>query len=163
MATLEITAQGQFGHTEDLLGHQIIKNDPRRDDFDWDLVRIDLSRCEFFRPAGVLWCTIYPLLVTERGIPCELVVPDQPLTATYLNDLGLFSTLKDAGVHVGYDASPNLDRWQLVVADHAIRLDFRCRRIRKYCGRELGESQSQFGQCPYRRLSGVRGTCEQRR
>ena len=115
MATLEISTQRQFGHTEDLLGYQVANNDPRRANFDWESVRIDLRRCEFVRPAGVLWCTIYALLVTERGIPCELVVPDQPLTATYLNDLGLFSTLKDAGVHVGYDASPNLDRWQLVL------------------------------------------------
>ena len=69
MATLEISAQTQFSHTGDLLGYQAPNNDPRRDDFDWDSVRIDLSRCTFIRPAGVLWCTIYPLLVAERGIP----------------------------------------------------------------------------------------------
>ena len=115
MATLEISAQRQFSHTGDLLGYQVSGNDPRRDDFDWDSVRIDLSRCTSVRPAGVLWCTIYPLLVAERGITCELVVPVRPSIAIYLNDLGLFSTLKDAGVNVDYDAPPNLERWQLVL------------------------------------------------
>ncbi len=115
MATLEISAQRQFSHTGDLLGYQVPNNDPRRDDFDWDSVRIDLRRCEFVRPAGVLWCTIYALLVAEKGIPCELVVPVQPSIVIYLNDLGLLSTLKDAGVDVDYGAPPNLDRWQLVL------------------------------------------------
>ena len=78
-------------------------------------MRIDLSRCEFVRPAGVLWCTIYPLLVAERGIPCDLVVPSQPSIATYLNDLGLLAVLREAGVGVDYGALPNLDRWQLVL------------------------------------------------
>ena len=115
MATLEISAQTQFNHTEDLLGYQVPRNDPRQDDFHWDSVRIDLSRCTFVRPAGVLWCTIYPLLVAKRNISCELVVPLQSSIATYLNDLGLFSTLKDAGVNVDYNVPPNLNRWQLVL------------------------------------------------
>ena len=115
MATLEISAQTQFNHTEDLLGYQVPRNDPRQDDFDWDSVRIDLSRCTFVRPAGVLWCTIYPLLVAKRNISCELVVPLQSSIATYLNDLGLFSTLKDAGVNVDYNVPRNLNRWQLVL------------------------------------------------
>ena len=103
MATLEISAQRQFSHTGDLLLYQVPRNDPRRDDFDWESVRIDLSRCEFVRPAGVLWCMIYPLLVAQRGIPCELVAPDRPPIATYLNDLGLFGVLKDAGVDIDYE------------------------------------------------------------
>ena len=115
MAPLEISAQRRFSHTGDLLGYQVPGNDPRRDDFDWDSVRIDLSSCEFVRPAGVLWCTIYPLLVAERGIPCEVVVPSQPSIATYINDLGLFSLLKDTVVDVDYSAPPNIDRWQLVL------------------------------------------------
>ena len=67
MATLEISAQRQFSHTGDLLEYQVPNNDPRRDDFDWESVRIDLRRCTFVRPAGVLWCTIYPLVVAKRG------------------------------------------------------------------------------------------------
>ena len=73
MATLEISAQRQFSHTGDLLEYQVPRNDPRRDDFDWESVRIDLSRCEFVRPAGVLWCTIYPLLVAEMGVPVQKI------------------------------------------------------------------------------------------
>ena len=115
MSTLEITAQRQFRHTDDLLRYQVPNNDPRRTDFDWDSVTIDLRQCEFVRPAGVLWCTVYPLLVAERGIPCEVVVPVQSVIATYLNDLGLFDILKGAGVECDYHAPPNLERWQLVL------------------------------------------------
>ena len=116
MATLEISAQRQFSHTGDLLGYQVPNNDPRRDDFDWDSVRIDLRRCMFVRPAGVLWCTIYSLLVTERGIPCELLPPTQDNVASYLNDLGLFDILRDAGVSVSYHDDPrHHDRWQLIL------------------------------------------------
>ncbi len=115
MSALEISVQGQFGHVGNLVGYQVSNNDPRRDDFDWDSVRIDLSQCEFVRPAGVLWCTIYALLVAERVVPCELIAPVRLSIANYLNDLGLFRTLKDAGVDVDYDAPPNFDRWQLVL------------------------------------------------
>ena len=93
MATLEISAQRQFNHTGDLLGYQVPGNDPRQDDFHWDSVRIDLSRCMFIRSAGVLWCTIYPLLVAARGIPCEVVVPYDIGVTSYLNRLGMFETL----------------------------------------------------------------------
>ena len=100
MATLEISAQRQFSHTGDLLGYQVPNNDPRRDDFDWDSVRIDLSRCMFVRPAGVLWCTIYSLLVAEMGIPCEVVVPHDIGVTSYLNRVGMFETLQNAGIEV---------------------------------------------------------------
>ncbi len=100
MATLEISAQRQFGHTGDLRGYQVPGNDPRYADFHWDSVRIDLSRCTFIRPAGVLWCIIYPLLVAERDIPCEVVVPYEIGVTSYLNRLGLFETLQNAGIRV---------------------------------------------------------------
>ena len=115
MATLEIGAPTQFNHTGDLLGYQVSNNDPRQDDFDWDSVSIDLSRCEFVRPAAVLWCTIYSLLVVEKGIPCEVVVPNMSSIAAYLNDLGMFAVLRDAGVRVDYFDAPNTERWQLVL------------------------------------------------
>ena len=115
MATLEISAQTQFNHTEDLLGYQVPRNDPRQDDFDWDSVRIDLSRCTFVRPAGVLWCTIYPLLVAERRIPCELLVAYNPGVTSYLNRLGLFETLRTAGVEIDYLGMPSHHQGRLML------------------------------------------------
>lgn len=115
MATLEISAQGQFNHTDDLLGYQVTANDPRHVDFDWDAVTIDLSQCTFVRPAGVLWCTIYPLLVAEKDIPCELLVPYNPGVTSYLNRLGLFETLKTAGIEVDHLGMPGLQQGQLML------------------------------------------------
>ena len=115
MATLEISAQRQFSHTGDLSGYQVANNDPRRDDFDWESVRIDLSRCEFVRPAGVLWCTIYPLLVAARGIPCELLTPHNLGVTSYLNRLGLFETLQNAGVGVDSLGMPNIGQGNLML------------------------------------------------
>ena len=115
MATLEISAQPQFSHTGDLLEYQVPRNGPRRDDFDWESVRIDLSRCEFVRPAGVLWCTIYPLLVAQRGIPCELVAPNNVGVTSYLNRLGLFETLENARVEIDFPGMPNPQQGRLVL------------------------------------------------
>ncbi len=114
MATLEIRAPRQFNHTGDLPEYQV-RNDPRNQDFDWESVRIDLSSCDFVRPPAVLWCTIYSLLVAEKGIPCELVVPSRHNVATYLNDLGMFAVLRDAGVGINHLEIPNTERWQLVL------------------------------------------------
>ncbi len=115
MATLEISAQAQFNHTGDLLGYQVPINDPRRDDFPWDSVRIDLSRCTFVRPAGVLWCTVYPLLVAERGIPCEMVVPYDIGVTSYLNRLGMFETLLNAGIKVDNLGMPTPQQGHLML------------------------------------------------
>ena len=114
MATLDIRAPQQFNHTGDIPEYQV-RDDPRSQDFHWESVRIDLSRCEFVRPPAVLWCTIYSLLVSEKGIPCEFVVPNRPNIATYLNDLGMFAVLRDAGVRVNHLETPNTERWQLVL------------------------------------------------
>ena len=115
MATLEISVTGPFNDTGDLSGYQVCNIDPRRPEFDWESVRIDLSRCGFIRPAAVLWCMVYSLLVTEKSTPCELVVPNRPTIATYLNDLGMFAVLRDAGVQVNHFETPNTERWQLVI------------------------------------------------
>ena len=115
MATLEISVRGQFNDTGDLSGYQVSNNDPRRNDFDWDSVRIDLSRSGFVRPAAVLWCTVYSLLVIRKGITCELLAPSKPKIAAYLNDLGMFAVLRDAGVRVDYSDVRNTGRSQLVL------------------------------------------------
>ena len=95
--------------------YQVAQNDPRQDGFDWDRVRIDLRRCSFLRPAAVLWCTIYPLLVADKGVPCELLPPFQGNVASYLNDLGLFDILRNAGISVNYEVQRHHDRWQSIL------------------------------------------------
>ena len=112
---MEIRAPRQFNHVGDLAGYMVPNNDPRSDTFNWDAVTIDLRRCGFVRPAAMLWCTVYPLLVVERGVPCELTTPVEHSVQTYLNDTGLFDILKEAGVRINYDDQRNLDRWQLVL------------------------------------------------
>ena len=114
MSTLYIRAPRQFNHTGDIPEYQV-RDDPRSQDFDWESVRIDLSHCEFVRLPAVLWCITYSLLVAEKGIPCEFVVPNLPNIATYLNDLGMFAVLRDEGVRVNHLETPNTDRWQLVL------------------------------------------------
>ena len=115
MATLEISAQGQFGQVGDLLGYQVANNDPRRDDFDWDSVTIDLRRCEFVYPAAVLWCTIYALLVVRQDIPCTLLAPWNTGATSHLNRLGLFETLENAGVKVDSLGMPSQSQGNLLL------------------------------------------------
>ena len=115
MATLEIRAQQQFNHTGDLLGYQVSNNDPRQDDFDWDSVSIDLSRCEFVRPAAVLWCTVYSLLVAQLDIPCNLVAPLNAGVRSYLNRLGLFDNLGSAGIEIDNLGTPNPEQGHLIL------------------------------------------------
>ena len=115
MATLEISVTGPFNDTGDLSGYQVCNIDPRRPEFDWESVRIDLSRCGFVRPAAVLWCAVYSLLAVEKGISCELVAPNKPAIAAYLNDLGLFAVLRGAGVRIDYSDVRNMGRSQLVL------------------------------------------------
>ena len=114
MATLEISAPPQFNHTGDLLEYQV-SNDPRSPDFNWESVSIDLRRCEFVRPAAVLWCTIYLLLVSNRDIPCKLVTPENAGVQSYLNRLGLFEILENAGTEVDNLGMPNQHPGNLIL------------------------------------------------
>ena len=115
MATLEIIARGQFNHAGNLLRYQVPNNDPRDNDFDWESVTIDLSHCEFVRPAAVLWCTIYSLLVANKDIPCKLEPPSNLGVRSYLNRLGLFQVLESAGVEIGNLSMPNPDQGHLIL------------------------------------------------
>ena len=115
MAVLEIRAARQFRHTDDLTGYRVPNNDPRSGDFDWDSVHIDLSRCEFVRPAAALWSLVYPLLVAAKGVPCAVEVPSDNRISGYLNDLGLFDMLRTDGVEVNHDRPINRNRLQLVL------------------------------------------------
>ena len=127
MATLEISAQRQFSHTGDLSGYQVANNDPRRDDFDWDSVRVDLSRCEFVRPAGVLWCTIYPLLVAEMGDPVR-VDGSSSTVDSHLSQARSRVVRRSDRVPESRSIShapPNLGRWQPSITRNTIRALYR--------------------------------------
>ena len=115
MATLEISVTGPFNDTGDLSGYQVCNNDPRRPEFDWESVRIDLSRCEFVRPAGVLWCAVYSLLVAQLGIPCKLTVPSNAGVRAYFNRLGLFEVLESGGIEVDNQGLPYPGQGHLIL------------------------------------------------
>ena len=74
--------------------------DPRSDNFEPTAVLIDLGRCQFVWPAAVAWCATYGLLVRNRGLDCDLIVPEDVGVATYLKSTGLFAMLKRLGLRL---------------------------------------------------------------
>ena len=115
MQSLKIVSPSNFNHAGDLLGYQVSNNDPRHNDFDWESVLVDLSRCDFIRPAAVIWCTVYSLLVAQRGIPCNLVAPLNAGVRSYLNRLGLFENLESAGIEIDNLGAPNPEQGRLIL------------------------------------------------
>ena len=74
--------------------------DPRAQSFDAYNLIIDLRDCEIIQPDSVMWCAVYSLLIRNRGIDCELLVPTNLGVAQYLKGLGLFDILKEADIEV---------------------------------------------------------------
>ena len=99
MSILEIVPPSNFWHAGDL-SHHDVSEDPRQDEYSISELDLDLSACEFVRPAAVLWCAIYALLAKKNDKDCRLLVPDNQGTATYLKSVGLYTVLKEAGVDV---------------------------------------------------------------
>ncbi len=75
-------------------------SDPRSPAFLEQSTDIDMRKCEFVRPAAVLWCVVYPLLTVARGSAARLLVPENLGAAVYLKSVGLFDLLQRAGVEV---------------------------------------------------------------
>ena len=75
MAVLELTAPTNFFHLVDVRRYDVHNIDPRRPEFDWDAVTIDLSRCERIHPPAALWCMVYALLVADSGVDCDVCLP----------------------------------------------------------------------------------------
>lgn len=96
---MRIPIRREFLHAG-VLSSRFASVDPRTPNFTESRVDIDMRQCEFVRPAAVLWCAIYPLLVSERGIATRLLVPENMGVSTYLKSVGLFDLLRDAGVEV---------------------------------------------------------------
>ena len=88
-----------FWHAGEL-SSRFASSDPRQISFAEQRVDVDMRKCEFVRPAAVLWCAVYPLLAAVRGSTCRLLVPENLGTSVYLKSVGLFDTLRQAGVEV---------------------------------------------------------------
>ena len=74
--------------------------DPRSDKFGEREVIVDLTECTRVHPPGVLWCAVYLLLARKRESDCFLKAPKDDTVASFLNDIGLFQTLEQAGIFV---------------------------------------------------------------
>ena len=78
---MRVVANPIFEHSASLKGWF---EDPREGLFSHREVEIDLRKCQFVRPAAVLWCVVFPLLVRARQIPCRLLVPESYGVCRYL-------------------------------------------------------------------------------
>ena len=96
---MRIVVPEQFYHAG-YLSQQYASRDPRRDVPEDRQVDIDMRRCEFVRPAAVLWSAAYLTLAVSRGAACRLLVPEDMWVCAYLKSVGLFSLLQGAGVEV---------------------------------------------------------------
>lgn len=96
---MHITAPAKFKHASDLRAVEAGK-DPRGQSFRDSEVIVDLRPCQFVWPTAVLWCATYLLLARQRGIPCQLLVPENTGVAVYLKSAGLFEVLKNEGIRV---------------------------------------------------------------
>ncbi|MBI3767113.1 MAG: hypothetical protein HY271_01315 [Deltaproteobacteria bacterium] len=113
---MRITIPENFWHAGDLPARSASASvDPRRPTFQDARVDLDMRECRFIRPPAVLWSAVFPLLVVARGSSSTLLVPENVGTCLYLQSVGLFQILKDAGVRVddrGIGSRPDL---QLIV------------------------------------------------
>lgn len=96
---MQIRVPPNFWHAGHL-STRFASRDPRQPSFEDKQLDLDLRRCLFVRPAGVLWCAVYPLLAMARGTQCRLLVPENIGVCLYLRSVGLFGLLQGAGVEV---------------------------------------------------------------
>lgn len=94
-----IKVPDRFFHVGDLTTKDA-SVDPRRPGSMRGELVVDLRSCQFVRPAAVLWCVVYPLLAARQGVRVQLLVPENLGVALYLQSVGLFDMLKEAGVDV---------------------------------------------------------------
>jgi hypothetical protein len=111
---VRVVANTKFEHSASLRGF-FGSEDPRKSLFNHREVEIDLRNCQFVRPAAVLWCVVFPLLVRARQIPCRLLVPESFEVCRYLKSLGLFQLLKENEVEVDDRGVDHREDPQLVV------------------------------------------------
>lgn len=96
---MRIVPPPEFWHAGDL-PLRFDSPDPREGALAEPEVIVDLRGCDFVRPAAVLWCMVYPLLVQLRGCKCAVWVPTNMGVCIYLKSIGLFRALRENGVEV---------------------------------------------------------------
>jgi len=97
---MKISIPESFWHAGNLSGRSA-SEDPRQPAFSTTRgLDVDMRRCQFVRPAAVLWCAVYPLLAAAGGTACRLLVPENMGICLYLKSVGLFTMLQAAGVEV---------------------------------------------------------------
>ena len=99
MNLMRIEAPQEFWHAGNLAA-RFASSDPRPSTFVKSHVDLDIRKCDFVRPAAVLWCAVYPLLAVAKGSVCRLLVPENEGVAVYLKSVGLFHILQENGVDV---------------------------------------------------------------
>ncbi len=82
------------------LSRRFDPHDPRKTDFRFDQLDIDLRACTLIGPAAALWCVVYLALARQRSVPCRLLVPANPEVCVHLKGNGVFDHLKAMGVAV---------------------------------------------------------------
>jgi hypothetical protein len=63
-------------------------------------VVIDMRYCDFVRPPAALWCLVFAFLVRRSDSRCVVLVPENIGVARYLQTIGLFELLKQAGTEI---------------------------------------------------------------
>ena len=96
---MKIETPREFYHAGNLV-QKFASIDPRQTTFRQSTVDIDMRNCQFAKPAAVLWCAVYPLLAASKGSKCRLLVPENMGVCVYLQSVGLFAALQEAGVEV---------------------------------------------------------------
>lgn len=98
---LEIRAPKYF-HVPGHLAWRLDKGyqDPRENDFAPEQVVLDLRDCVVVNHPAALWCVIYTLLVRQKGIPCQVRIPNDSGLCAALAAQRFFSTLTGNGVEL---------------------------------------------------------------
>ena len=103
--SMRVEPPASFRHAGDLsLGDAL--SDPRVETFAIRDLEIDLGGCSIVSPTALLWCAVYTLLARLRGTTCHVRIPDDPNMATYLQAIGLYTLLREAGVEVDDQSVP---------------------------------------------------------
>lgn len=96
---MQLQVPENFWHAGDLPA-RYSSRDPRQPSFAEERLDLDLRRCQFVRPAALLWCCVYALLARARSTNCRLLVPESMGLCLYLKSVGLVRTLQEAGVEI---------------------------------------------------------------
>lgn len=138
MPTLTITASKRFGQAGLLTGNT--RNiDPRDAGCGFEEVTIDLRQCVAIRPAATFWCLIFALQVMKSRASCQLLVPEEPRAAIYLNPIGLFRCLEEFDVSIIGEHLDRTNRDQIMLPLTNFGSDFDAEKVTNVIYERLDE------------------------